>query len=112
MALVDRIAADVTRVFMQFDHFAETHYWNGKEIICVVDEEAAIKRKNNNVNDISWQENTREKLVYTPVATFPDKPEPNTQVIFDERTMRIREVNEDMGVYSIRLTSFDPREVY
>ena len=52
MALKDRIAADNTRVFMNMDHFAEYHYWNGARIRCVPDEELAIKRKNNNVNDI------------------------------------------------------------
>lgn len=112
MALVDRIAVDVTRVFMQFDHFAETHYWNGEEITAVLDEEAALKRKNNNVNDISWDNNTREVLVYTPVVNFPEeKPEPNTQVIFDKKTMRVRQINEDMGVYAILLSTFDAREV-
>ncbi len=110
MALVDRIAVDVTRVFMQFDHFAEKHYWNGIAIDAVLDEETALKRKNNNVNDISWDNNTREVLVYTPVVGFPGKPEPNTQVFFDKKQMRIRQINEDMGTYAILLSSYDPRE--
>ena len=52
MALKDRIAEDINRVFLQMDHFAETHYWNGEEITCVPDEEEALKRKNNNYRSV------------------------------------------------------------
>ena len=52
MSLKERIDLDRHRVFMQTDHFADTHKWNGKSFTCVVDEDAALKRKNNNVNDI------------------------------------------------------------
>ena len=111
MALVDRIAVDVTRVFMQHGHFATYHVWNGVRFECVTDEEAALKRKNNNVNDVSWDNNTRETLVYTPVDGFPGTPEPNTHVIFDTKPMRILQVNEDMGMYCIVLVNYDAREV-
>ena len=46
MALKDRIAEDIDRIFMQQDHFAETHYWNGYAITCVPDDEESLKRKN------------------------------------------------------------------
>ena len=110
MALKDRIAEDIRRIFLQTDHFAEIHYWNGEEIICVPDEEEALKRKNNNVVDISWDNNSREILIYTPVDTFPDRvPMPNLQVIFDKRQMRILQVNEDMGMYTILLATNEAR---
>lgn len=112
MALVDRIAADITRVFLQFDHFAETHYWNGSEIQCVLDAETALKRKNNNVNDISWDNNTREFIVFTPVDGFPEaEPEPNTSVFFDKKQFRIRDVNTEKGMYKIQLSAYDPRGI-
>lgn len=97
---------------MRQDHFAETHYWNGCEIICVTDEQEALKRKNNNVNDISWDNNTRSILLHTPLATFPggEEPEPNTHVMFDNRPMKILEVANNMGVLDITLTAMDPRE--
>ena len=44
MALKDRIAVDVHRVFMRMDHFGETHYWNGEEITCIPDEEEADRK--------------------------------------------------------------------
>lgn len=113
MALKDRIAADNTRVFMNMDHFAEYHYWNGARILCVPDEELAIKRKNNNVNDISWDNNVREILIHTPLAGFPGgaEPEPNTQILFDRKTMWVRESHHNMGMLDILLTARDPREL-
>lgn len=112
MALVDRIAGDISRVFMNPEHFAETHYWNGVPIICVPDEEEALKRKNNNVNDNSWDNNQRVILIHTPLATFPGgEPEPNTQVMFDRAAMFVLDIGRNMGMIDIMLTARDPREM-
>lgn len=113
MALKDRIAEDIDRIFMQMDHFAETHYWNGYAITCVPDDEESLKRKNNNVNDISWDNNTRQILIHTPLATFPGgrEPEPNTHVMFDKRPMKVLDIQHNMGLLDILLTALDPREM-
>ncbi len=113
MALKDRIAEDIDRIFMQQDHFAETHYWNGYAIICVPDDEESLKRKNNNVNDISWDQNTRVILIHTPLATFPGgrEPEPNTHVMFDNRPMKVLDIQHNMDLLDILLTAHDPREL-
>ena len=113
MALKDRIAEDIDRIFMQMDHFAETHYWNGQAIKCVPDDEESLKRKNNNVNDISWDNNTRVVLIHTPLATFPGgrEPEPNTHVMYDKRPMKVLDIQHNMGLLDILLTALDPREM-
>lgn len=113
MALKDRITEDINRVFLQMDHFAETHYWNGEEITCVPDEEEALKRKNNNVNDISWDSNTRKILIHVNESEFPggEAPEPNTHVFFDRKPMRVLDVSINMGMLDILLEARDPREV-
>lgn len=112
MALRDRIFEDVRRVYMNMDHFCEEHLYNGRKIQCVVDEEEALKRKNNNVVDVSWDNNSREILIYVPADLFgTQKPMPNQQVIFDRRQMRILQVNEDMGMFSILLASNEARTV-
>ncbi len=113
MSLKERIAVDINRVFLQMDHFAETHYWNGHAITCVPDEEEALKRKNNNVNDISWDSNTRKIVIYVNESEFPggQAPEPNTQVMFDRRPMRVLDVHINMGMLDILLESRDPREL-
>lgn len=113
MSLAERILDDIDRVFLQMDHFAETHYWNGTAIICVPDEEEALKRKNNNVNDISWDSNTRKILIHVNESKFPgsEPPEPNTHVMFDRRPMRVIDVNINKGMLDILLEARDPREV-
>ena len=113
MALKDRIAEDIDRIFMQMDHFAEIHYWNGIAITCVPDDEDSLKRKNNNVNDISWDNNTRQILIHTPLATFPGgrEPEPNTHIMFDKRPMKVLDIQHNMGLLDIMLIALDPREM-
>ncbi len=113
MSLKDRVAADIHGVFMNQEHFAETHYWNGVPIVCVPDDEDSLKRRNNNVSDISWDNNMREILLHTPLEGFPGgrEPEPNTQVMLDRRTMWVREVQHNMGVLDIMLSARDPREL-
>ena len=107
MALTDLIADHNHRVFMNMDHFGEIHYWNGEEIICVPDDQEALKRKNNNVNDISWDNNTRQILIHTPVDTFPEDHEP----VFDKKTYKVLDIHENKGMYDILLTVFDAREL-
>ena len=109
MSLRDRYEKDNRRVFMNTNHFAEKHSWDGKEIICATDDEVALKRKNNNVVDISWDNNTTETMVYVPEDALPRKVRPNTQVFFDNRDMKVLQVQEDGGMLSILLVSNDPK---
>jgi len=109
MPLNERIHADIGRVFMNMDHFAETHTWNGKPITCVPDEETALKRKNNNVVDVSWDNNTTEILIYTPVEGFPGRVTPNETVYFDLKPMRVLQVQSDMGMYTILMVANEPK---
>ena len=111
MSLRDRIGRDIHQCFMRQDHFGETHYWNGLPIICVPDEEEALKRKNNNVNDISWDNNTRSILIHVPLDQFENgEPDPNTHIMFDDRAMKVLEVDHNIGMLDIVLAAVDPRE--
>lgn len=111
MALVDRIDRDILRVFINHKHFASWHSWNGQRFQCVVDEESALKRKNNNVVDLGWDNNTREVLVYVRADEFPGRPQPNDHGHFDNKPMKILQVNEDMGMLCIALVANYAREV-
>lgn len=111
MPLKDRIVQDLKRVFMNHEHFAEEHSWNGKTILCVTDEEVALKRKNNNVVDLSWDNNTSETLVYVPVEGFPGRVVPNEHILFDGKPMKILQRQIDAGMYTILLMSNDPKAV-
>ena len=75
MSLNELIAAHNTELFMNHEHFAEWHTWNGVRIQTVVDEETALKRKI------------------------------NTMVVYDGKSMLVRQSQEDMGMYTIVLTS-------
>lgn len=111
MALKDRIEQDRRRVFMNQGHFAEEHLWNGIPVVCVVDEETALKRKNNNVVDLAWDNNTTEKTVYVPSEDLPGRALPNEHILFDHTPMKVLQVNEDMGMLTITLVSNYPKAV-
>ena len=109
MSLAKRILEDNHRIFMNVDHFGEVHSWNGHEIVCIPDEDAALKRKNNSVVDLSWDSNTRELIIYTPVDTFPERLQPNTHILFDGQSRRVLQFHEDKGMYAIMLGTFETR---
>lgn len=111
MALKDKIAADNHTVYQNLDQFASDHTWNGIPFTCVTDEEMALKRKNNNVVDISWDNNLSETILYVCEGDFPGNPVPNTHGLFDNKPMKILQVNNDMGMLTILLVSNDPKVV-
>ena len=109
MALKDRINTDRAQVFINLNHFATTHTWNGIPFPCVVDEDVALKRKNNNVNDISWDNNTIDTLLYVREEDFPGRTIPNESGFFDRKQMRILQVQNDMGMLTLVLTRKSPK---
>lgn len=111
MSLADKVAADNRGVYLNQDQFASWHTWNGVRFLCVTDEETALKRKNNNVIDISWDNNTRETALYVPKGQFPGRAVPNEHGIFDKRYMKILQVNEDMGMLTIILVAYEAKAV-
>lgn len=111
MALRDKILTDNRRVYQNEDQFASRHTWNGIPFVCVTDEETALKRKNNNVVDVSWDNNTTETVVYVAKDDFPGRAMPNEHGLFDRRTVKILQVNEDMGMLTIMLVANEPKAV-
>lgn len=109
MSLKDRILSDIDRVFINKQHFASEHTWNGKPITCVVDDDIALKRKNNNVVDVSWDNNSTETLIFVPVKDFPGRLQPNEHILFDGKGMKVSQFNENGGVYEILLVSQEAR---
>ena len=113
MSLRDRIPTDRSRVFLQLNHFATRHTWNGIPFTCMVDEDEALKRKNNNVNDISWDNNTIETMLYVRKEDWPgrSKPVPNEFGYFDKVNMKIRQVSDNEGIYTIVLMTNSPKQI-
>lgn len=104
MALKDRIQRDNHKVFMNMDHFAEQHTWNGIPFICVPDDTEALKRKNNNVNDISWDNDTLDKVLFVPADSLPARAQPNEFVLLDGVQMRVLDVIDAIDMKEIHLT--------
>lgn len=111
MAFKDRLLDDLFRVFLNTEHFATTHNWNGTDFDCVTDEEAALKRKNSSTVDLSWDNNTRETILYVAMDKFPGRAQPNEHGLLDKKPMRILQVQEDMGMLGILLISYDPKAI-
>lgn len=104
MALKDRIQRDNHKVFMNEDHFAEKHTWNGVPFTVVPDDTEALKRKNNNVNDISWDNDTVDKVLFVPEDSLPARAQANEFVLLDNIQMRVLRVIDAIGMKEIHLT--------
>lgn len=113
MSFRDRVARDNLTVFMNHDHFAEWHTWNGRRFQAIPDDEVALKRKNNNVVDISWDNNFVETVLYVRVEDWPadHEPVPNEHGYLDNRNMKILQVQHDVGMYTILFTAPSPKGV-
>lgn len=105
MALKDRIQRDNHAVFMNTDHFADTHTWNGVAFTCVMDDTEALKRRNNNVVDVSWDLDTVDKVLFVPEDSLPARAQPNEQVVFDGVLMRVMHVIDAINMKEIHLTA-------
>ena len=104
MALKDRIPRDNHKIFMNTDHFAETHTWNGIPFVCVQDDTEALKRKNNNVNDLSLDSNIVDKVLFVPLDSLPARAQANEFVVLDNVQMRVLHVVDAIGMKEIHLT--------
>ena len=111
MSFRDRIARDNEVVFMNMDHFAEWHTWNGDRFVAIPDAEVALKRKNNNVVDIAWDNNTVETVLYVTKENWPGKhdPSPNEHGYLDNKPMKILQVQDDIGMWTILFVSPTPK---
>lgn len=104
MALRDRFFRDNHKIFMNTDHFGEKHTWNGIPFTSVPDDTEALKRKNNNVNDLSWDVNTVDKVLFVPNDSLPARAQANEFVLLDGRQMRVLGVIDAIGMKEVHLT--------
>ena len=108
MSLKDKIKDDRRRVFINMNHFADKHTWNGIPFDAVLSENDALRRKNGNAKDISWDNNTRDYTLYVLEEEFPGRMVPNDHGWLDNRHVKIEQISIDMGMACIVLSSFEP----
>lgn len=104
MSLNDRILEDIDRVFLNVEQFATEHLWEKTTILCVLDDEEALKRKNNNVVDIAWDNTTVDVMVYAKESEFPKRPIPQQTVLFDRYQWTVQQVGDNMGMLAVLLS--------
>ena len=104
MALKDRLPRDNHPIVINPDHFADEHTWNGLPFTCVCDDSEALKRKNNNVNDISWDNDMVDYVLFVPEDSLPARAQPNEFVLFDNQQVRVLYVVDAIGMKEIHLT--------
>ena len=105
MALKDRIPRDNHAIFMNRDHFAEEHTWNGVRFTCVQDDNEALYRKYMTVDEMSWNNNKLEMVLSVPEDSLPARAQPNEFVLLDDHQMRVNYVVDAIGMKEIHLTS-------
>lgn len=69
MSLKDEILSDINDVFLNFEDFAEFHYVEGQNILCVLDDEALKTRQG--TAEIGIDESTL--LLFAKVEDLPEK---------------------------------------
>lgn len=94
MALKDRINRDNRNIFMNLDHIAEVHTWNGVQFTCVPDD--------TNTKHIQFN-NLAQKVIFVPVDSLPGRAQPNEFIIFDNVQMRVIDVVDADGMKEIYL---------
>lgn len=94
MALKDRIARDNRNIFMNTDHVAEEHTWNGVKFTCVPDDTTTKHIQFNSAT---------QKLIFVPENSLPGRAQPNEFIILDNVQMRVLDVIDADGMKEILL---------
>lgn len=77
MTFKDVVAADIEKVFLNTDEFAESHRIDGEDITCVLDEDKAVPNKIDGVYTM------RRRLFISQLA-LGYRPEPEQKIKIDD----------------------------
>lgn len=107
-AFKDQIASDLGAVwFSDREEFWETHSVNGTNMSVVVDNDELIRRAAKRVYTASdGGLYTGHKLVMVRASEYGAKPSVGSQIVFDNRRMKIVDVDSQSGLYVIELEAF------
>lgn len=112
MGLADRLQSDIMNVFYRESEFARRHDWNGKEIICIVDDEQALAHGNLNTLSVEWDVGNIDMVVRIPANQLSAKPREAETVLFDGCMMQIEKATDNEGEYIVLLRDNEARGVY
>lgn len=98
MTLKDEIANDINNVFLNINDFAEPHNIDGKEILCILDDETLKTRQGS--AEIEIDESTL--LLFAKVGDLPKKKKGGILII-DHKPYIIDDWNVNFGMAEIAL---------
>lgn len=106
MTFKEQIALDNIKVFMNFDEFADMHNINGKDMLCIVDNNEQIDReKRYRYNHSLYGDGVyiKQLFIYVKEEDFGPLPAIGRTLTFDKKVYIITDaINED-GIYSLCL---------
>lgn len=112
MALRDRIERDVMGIFYRESEFARRHDWNGREIICIMDDVQALMHGSLNAIGVEWDAGSIDMVLRIPVGQLTRAPREAETVYLDGCMKIIRRVAENEGEYIVLLRDSEARGVY
>ena len=99
MSLKDQVAADLDRVFLNADDFAETHLIEGTSVICVVNEDTVNQIKEGRI--VGHVE--ADMIIFGKTAQLPPERGPESIINVDGKEMIVVKWAGSMGLTEIAL---------
>lgn len=100
MNFLDELENDLNNTFMNAEEFATTHEFDGKSIICVVDDDALTQNK------MKHSEGTYKgvKVIHVSSSQLEGKPAVDGRFTFDGEYYYVSDCKENCGMYTITLS--------
>lgn len=99
MSLKDQIAADLDRVFLNVDDFADEHLIEGKSVTCVVNEDTVNKIKDGRI--VGHVE--ADMIIFGKTEKLPAERGPESIINVDGKEMIVVKWAGSMGLTEIAL---------
>ncbi|SDD89603.1 hypothetical protein [Sporomusa acidovorans] len=102
MNLKDVMATDINDVFLDHDEFATYHDINGKQILCVIDEDIS-KQRNNRQSDTYDGLYQRELTLFVSEVDIGYRPERDQKMTVDGEWYKVLNCGAGGGMLEIDL---------
>ena len=99
----ERIAADVSAVFLNCMEFADTHTVNGREMAVLVDENELLERDKAKQGTHTDGLYKSRRMIYAAQKDFGPRPAIRAALVLDGRTFRVADCTAEAGILAIEL---------
>ena len=106
MSFKELVEQDNRTVFMNLDEFADIHVINGKEMLCIIDNNEMIDREKRYQYKRSLYADgvyLKEVLLYVKAEDFGPLPAVGRSLTLDKKSYIISDAIDEGGIYSISL---------